>query len=345
MNAILPSALLNPVAEIAFGEAIPPAMAVVLPSDMAASSVGQPFNFTVLNVVPAAPAEPSDVELVVLEGQDSPPEAADSVVLDAAAPLEVLQQLLEGLLTANVVPGLQVATPLSPGNGNPSSHTAVTGGAPLMGTNSPGTASLGQRTEVFISVPASQPQIVPLKRGESLVQAVALEASGRVTDILAQQAPLARELVAGTGNTAPPVKLNIAEPHWAQQLNLALGERLQLQMKDQIQHATIRLDPPEMGKIDISMHAENGRLQVTISASQSEVYRALQQTSNDLRQSLTGQNFMQVNVQIAPDAGQRERDEHRPATPQPAGPAVLVAAGIEAENPARREDASIILTI
>ncbi len=48
---------------------------------------------------------------------------------------------------------------------------------------------------------------------------------------------------------------------------------------------------------------------VHIGANQSEVCRALQQFSDDLRQHLTAQNFMEVNVQWG-------KNHHRPAADQ-----------------------------
>ncbi|HEY3590034.1 MAG TPA: flagellar hook-length control protein FliK [Buttiauxella sp.] len=141
------------------------------------------------------------------------------------------------------------------------------------------------------------------------------------------------------------VKLDGGEDRLAQQLHAVLGERLQVQVKNQIQHATIRLDPPDMGKIDISMQIENGRMQVHINASQGEVYRALQQVSNDLRQSLTEQNFVQVNVQVSSQSGQQQGGKEQPFSDSQA--AVLAAA--EQENDSqrsdRREDDSVLLTV
>ncbi|MEW5558689.1 flagellar hook-length control protein FliK [Enterobacter asburiae] len=107
-----------------------------------------------------------------------------------------------------------------------------------------------------------------------------------------------------------PVHVDTEDSRWSQQLQSALGDRLQIQVKNQIQHATIRLDPPDMGKIDISLQVDNGRVQVQINASHAEVYRALQQTSNDLRQSLTEQNFVQVNVQVSSQSGQQQSKGH-----------------------------------
>lgn len=115
-----------------------------------------------------------------------------------------------------------------------------------------------------------------------------------------------------------PVRVDTEDSRWSQQLQSALGDRLQIQVKNQIQHATIRLDPPDMGKIDISLQVDNGRVQVQINASHAEVYRALQQTSNDLRQSLTEQNFVQVNVQVSSQSGQQQSKGHAWASEQEA---------------------------
>lgn len=141
------------------------------------------------------------------------------------------------------------------------------------------------------------------------------------------------------------VKLEGGEDRLAQQLHAALGERLQVQVKNQIQHATIRLDPPDMGKIDISLQIENGRMQVHINASQGEVYRALQQVSNELRQSLTEQNFVQVNVQVSSQSGQQQGGKEQPFADSHA--AVLAAAEPESDSQQtdRREDDSVLLTV
>ncbi|MGL4859445.1 MAG: flagellar hook-length control protein FliK, partial [Enterobacteriaceae bacterium] len=93
------------------------------------------------------------------------------------------------------------------------------------------------------------------------------------------------------------------------QLNHALGERLQVQINNKVQHAEIRLDPPDMGKITVSLQMEGNRLQVNINATQSDVYRALQQVSQELRSQLTEQNFMQVNVQVSSQQQSQQQQE------------------------------------
>jgi Flagellar hook-length control protein len=143
------------------------------------------------------------------------------------------------------------------------------------------------------------------------------------------------------------LKLDVEDSRWSQQLQRVLGERLQVQVKNQIQHATIRLDPPEMGKIDISLQIESGRVQVQINASHAEVYRALQQTSNDLRQSLTEQNMVQVNVQVSSQSGGQQQGKGSSFAEQQnvIHSATEIAAGESATDTTRREDDSVLLTV
>ncbi|SCM54085.1 flagellar hook-length control protein FliK [Hafnia alvei] len=147
--------------------------------------------------------------------------------------------------------------------------------------------------------------------------------------------------------TTAPLKLESSEERWPQQLQNSLGERLQVQVKNQVQHATIRLDPPDMGKIDISIQFESGRLQVHINASQGEVYRALQQVSNELRQSLTDQNFVQVNVQVSSQNSQQQSGHGHQGDAQQ--PFILSGMPLDSETtePSKktREDESVLMTI
>ncbi|MNC27037.1 Flagellar hook-length control protein FliK [compost metagenome] len=143
-----------------------------------------------------------------------------------------------------------------------------------------------------------------------------------------------------------PLRLENTAQEMGQQLKSALGDRLNIQVNNQIQHATIRLDPPEMGKIEIVLHFEAGKLQVQINAGQSDVYRALQQVSNDLRLALTEQHFADVDVQVSSHNPQ----QHSGRQPQPQQQGSLAmpvlandASHTRATGP--REDTSILMTI
>jgi flagellar hook-length control protein FliK len=107
------------------------------------------------------------------------------------------------------------------------------------------------------------------------------------------------------------LKLHGTEAKWGEQMLHTLRENVGLQLQHRQQSATIRLDPPELGAMEIFLSHESGRLTVQISASQSDVARMLQQTSDRLRQELVNQHFVQVNVQVSSDnqGGQRHSQQ------------------------------------
>ncbi|WP_016256114.1 flagellar hook-length control protein FliK, partial [Yersinia pestis] len=140
-----------------------------------------------------------------------------------------------------------------------------------------------------------------------------------------------------------PLTLANNREEWPQQLRMALGERLQVQADNRVQHATIRLDPPDMGKIDISIHFEGGKLQVNINANQGEVYRALQQSSAELRQTLIGQNSTEVNVQVSANSQQQQQ---QPRHSNHHGQAdILAAQHFESQAEINADDGTLLITI
>lgn len=109
-------------------------------------------------------------------------------------------------------------------------------------------------------------------------------------------------------SAAPPLnaerslKLPAAQAQWGEQMLHSLREQVEVQINQRIQNATIRLDPPELGSLEIYLSHESGRLHVQLTAANGEVARLLQQTSERLRQELVGQHFVQVGVQVSADA-------------------------------------------
>ena len=308
----------------------------------AAVSAPPLFTQALLNVLQAVPAGEAGLETVDADNAVMEEETADTTV-SVDAPVALLQQILDGLLTVNAAsaaPANPVANavadavnPARPGGAQPSL-------AGLHGVRAPVQQPASTLAEAG-TLPLMQP--VTLKSTESVAVQPMLNMGENVAISTARPSVQPGAMGKETPSMSPTVKLDPEPSRWAQQLQSALGERLQVQVKDQIQHATIRLDPPEMGKIDIAVQIENGRVQVTINASQGEVYRALQQVSNDLRQSLTEQNFVQVNVQVSSQNGQRD-GQHQSA-PQKQPQDVMAAVNIEADASARREDASVLLTV
>lgn len=109
------------------------------------------------------------------------------------------------------------------------------------------------------------------------------------------------------------VRLPASEPDlWQRPLAQALGDRLQVQASQGIEHARIRLEPPSLGRIEIVLRQESGQLQVQLSASHHEVVRQLQAMGDGLRQELSHKQGTPVTVQVFEDRALADgRSPHR----------------------------------
>lgn len=118
---------------------------------------------------------------------------------------------------------------------------------------------------------------------------------------------------AAAAGQAPVLELKGEPRQWQQPLMQALGDRLQVQIAGRSEQATIKLSPPMLGQVEISIRQQAGELQVRLSASHGEVTRQLQQVSEGLRQDLVQRHSGEVTVQVAQtgrdgDARQAGRD-------------------------------------
>jgi flagellar hook-length control protein FliK len=86
---------------------------------------------------------------------------------------------------------------------------------------------------------------------------------------------------------------------WRQNLQEALGERLNLQVGRNAEQAVIRLEPPMLGRIEISIRHAAGSLEVNITATHSEVLRQLNTVSDNLRSDLAQRQYTDVSVNVS----------------------------------------------
>jgi flagellar hook-length control protein FliK len=87
---------------------------------------------------------------------------------------------------------------------------------------------------------------------------------------------------------------------WRQSLREALGERLQMQAGRGLEQAVIRLDPPQLGRVEIAIRHSAGSLEVTLSATHGEVLRQLHAVSDNLRSDLAQRQYTEVAVTVTP---------------------------------------------
>lgn len=188
---------------------------------------------------------------------------------------------------ANPVPPEPVETPVTP---------------PIPSRPEPAATSLAMRADVPAAAAnesSATPESLALATAVRPVSETAPAVERPVTAPPTQPQPLAERLV----------KLEGSDSQRGEQMLHALRNNVQLQLQNKQQIATIRLDPPELGSLEIQVSQESGRISVQINAAQADTLRLLQLTSDRLRHELLTQQFDQVNVQVAGEghSGQQSR--------------------------------------
>lgn len=169
-----------------------------------------------------------------------------------------------------------------------------------------------------LPMPAADSPALQLARQAASVQPVQSAQAGASQSAAAVAAPVAAEakaalpadtLGAAFGVSAPTAPTAAAKGSdtvalagpptaWRQTLQEALGERLQLSSGKNVDQAVIRLEPPNLGRIDISIRHAAGSLEVNISATHGEVLRQLNTVSENLRSDLAQRQYGEVSVNV-----------------------------------------------
>lgn len=149
--------------------------------------------------------------------------------------------------------------------------------------------------------------------------------------------------VAGQAPVVTEIRLQGSEARWGEQMLQALRDQVEMQLAQRSQQATIRLDPPDLGTLDIQINHEQGKLSIQINAGQADVARLLHMLSERLRHELLGQNFSEVTVQIGGNSDQGREGRQRQAND--GGPEAIAAARIvePARSDSHRDPAGDVL--
>lgn len=108
--------------------------------------------------------------------------------------------------------------------------------------------------------------------------------------------------------TDPLTLQRLGRPLLASDAGRQLGERIQMMIRGDIQHATIRLDPPELGALEIRVTVQNDQTQVHIVAPNAQVREALESQSARLREFLEQQGLSLADLDVR-DGSAQERDD------------------------------------
>jgi len=256
------------VPDILLGAMAPMLAPAALPAMMLAMQVAKPAVAVDAAAAPSDDAAGGPVAgapgaLAQVTGARAAPAVAN-VLSDAGA---VRASIQPSAMQAASVPAAAAAA--GPGPGAPQPVTAQPNAMPAA-------APLSGKAAGEAAAEASA-DAAPVSAGPGVSAASTLPASIRSTDSI---------VLAG-----PPTA-------WRQNLHEALGERLQLQVGRNIDQATIRLEPPMLGRIDIAIRHSGGNLEIHIAASNSDVLRQLNAVSDSLRSDLAGRQYSSVSVNV-----------------------------------------------
>ncbi|WP_421319277.1 flagellar hook-length control protein FliK [Aeromonas veronii] len=144
--------------------------------------------------------------------------------------------------------------------------------------------------------------------------------AGNVPDtaVVENRLPDARQLTVGQLAATPlrpadyqwaPVRLSDNQSQWGQQLVSLLQDKVELQVNQQVKQAHIRLDPPELGRLELTVKLDGDRLNVQLNVTNPAVRDAMIQSMERLRMSLAPHHAggVEVNVGQGGEQGQQER--------------------------------------
>jgi flagellar hook-length control protein FliK len=228
------------------------------------------------------------------------PQAATSAMATAAASASARQAAADAITAASSAAAMPLAArllqgvPPAPGEAAAPKAPADTRQAAATVSLHAGNGTAAQPAAAAVTMPAAQDG--SKQSGQDGQPQGDNGASFR--GVLAAAAP-----AANTNAAADTVKLVGNPEQWQQPLRAALGDRLQLTLQkgnDQaVNQAVIRLEPPNLGSIEISIRQSAGALHVSMSATNSEVVRQLNAVGDSMRQDLSQRQQGDVAVTVS----------------------------------------------
>ena len=135
------------------------------------------------------------------------------------------------------------------------------------------------------------------------------ERDGLITDLKAMAGqPMPTSLTRAAEYQWAPARLADSPAQWGQQLVEVLKDKVELQVNQSIKQAHIRLDPPELGRLELTVRMDGDRLNVQLNVTNPAVREALIQSMERLRMSLAPHHAGGVEVNVG-QGGEQERGE------------------------------------
>lgn len=301
-----------------------PAQAVTEPLDAAAAAAAGAVAEPVVEPVTASTA-PGAGELIAIAANGAPPAAEP-----ASAPAKETEHPASELLPANALldgaqlpplfallstasPALQPAAPLidaaaAPATAMLESATDTLGTRARQALDSPDPGELDAIAARALAAAAPQPTS-PTTAQTGAANAPDMPLSG--LDALAPAMPAATGLAAGSERLAEsvPVQRHVATPMGQRGWDQAVSQQVSWLVRDQLQSASLSLNPPHLGPIQVTLQLDQQQATVQFVSAAPEVRQALQDALPTLR-AMLGQAGIELGQA---DVGSRQSERERPA--------------------------------
>lgn len=265
-------------------------------SRAASFTLGQPARS-----LPSFSDEQPEPELTTQHQDEQDELTALVALLNANQPIPTQAQLVKGFAESHSVSGIKTANTVAAQT--PSANSAAPSAT---GQSTAGLLNAQSAPSITESQPVATKAAVTLDSAlNAALNQVINPASGAASNGQAQTQVNASN-AATTVVNAPEwasVRIDTQAGKWGEQMLQVLHDRVTLQAQQNLQEAKIRLDPPDLGKLDLVVRVEGDRLSVQINANAAATREALMQVSDRLRAELQSQNFVHVDVNVGSDQG------------------------------------------
>ncbi|UZJ45231.1 flagellar hook-length control protein FliK [Marinimicrobium sp. C6131] len=101
------------------------------------------------------------------------------------------------------------------------------------------------------------------------------------------------------------VRVPVGQGQWGQ----AVGQKVLWMASQKLSSAELRLDPPDLGPMQVRVSANQDQISVTFTSPQAAVREALDQNANRLREMFAEQGLDLVDVNVSDQSGREQADE------------------------------------
>lgn len=152
--------------------------------------------------------------------------------------------------------------------------------------------ALGERGRQAVSdLTRSQPRVSDARAAES-----PLPGSAMPTQMPSSGTGVERAISGGSIN-AP-----LNQQAWGEEM----GQRIRWMVGNNIQSATLKLNPPQLGPVDVRISMQNDQMSIVFTAHHALVREALEDSAPRLRELMNEKGFDSVNVDVSEDSSSRD---------------------------------------